>query len=73
MNKNLLIRAFRQGTIGAIAGWVLYGVLTSLLDDDPLFEEMFETSGILFAVFMAVAGIVCCYRKLRETETAKES
>ena len=45
----------------------------NILIRDPLFEEMFETSGILFAVFMAVAGIVCCYRKLRETETAKES
>ena len=73
MNKNLLIRAFRQGTIGAIAGWVLYGVLTSLLDDDPLFEEMFETSGILFAVFMAVLVTVCCYRNCKKTETVKES
>ena len=73
MDKNILIKAFRQGTIGAVLAWIFYGVITSLFDDDPLFEEMFETSGILFAVFMAVAGIVCCYRKLRETETAKES
>ena len=73
MNKNLLIRAFRQGTIGAIAGWVLYGVLTSLLDDDPLFEEMFETSGILFAVFMAVVAIAGCYHNCRKTETIKKS
>ena len=73
MNKNLLIRAFRQGTIGAIAGWVLYGVLTSLLDDDPLFEEMFETSGILFAVFMAVTAITCCYHNCKKTETSKEA
>ena len=73
MNRNILIRACKQGTIGAVVGWLLYGVLTSLLDDDPLFEEMFETSGILFAVFMAVLVTVCCYHNCKKAETAKES
>ena len=73
MNKNIMIKALRQGTIGAVLGWILYGVMTSLFDDGPLFEEMFETSGILFAVFMAVLVTVCCYRNCKKAETVKES
>ena len=37
MNKNIMIKALRQGTIGAVLGWILYGVMTSLFDDGPLF------------------------------------
>lgn len=73
MNKNIMIKALRQGTIGAVLGWILYGVMTSLFDDGPLFEEMFETSGILFAVFMAVTAITCCYHNCKKTETSKEA
>ena len=63
MNMNALKKAFLQGIPAAAAAWVFYGLFTSLFDDDPFLEQMFESSGILFGICMAVIGVCFFYRK----------
>ena len=75
MNKDALKKAFLHGIPTGVIAWFFYGLFTSLFDDDSIFELMFESSGILFAVCMTVTAVVFCYRTFtrRQDEKAKES
>ncbi len=50
MNKDALKKAFLHGIPTSAVAWFFYGLVTSLFDDDSIFELMFESSGIFFAV-----------------------
>ena len=73
MNQNALKKALTLGIPSGALAWFLYGLFTSLFDDDSVFEQMFESSGILFAVCGIILAVVFCYRNADRNEKAKDS
>ena len=73
MNKDIVTRTFIKGIASATAAWVFYGLFTSLFDDDTVLEQMFDSSGVFFAVCMAILATVFYYRKEKANEPGKES
>ncbi len=71
MNNNALKKALTLGVPAGALAWLLYGVLTSLFDDDSIFEQMFDSSGIFFGVVMMVIAAVYYYRNALKAPAAE--
>ena len=61
MKTNALKTALIRGLPAAFLAWFSYGAFTSFFDDTIL-EQMFDSSGILFGVLMAVLAVCFFYR-----------
>ncbi len=66
MNKYALKKALILGIPSAAVTWVVYGMITTLLDRQPLGEGMFNTLGIVFLVVMSVLEVLIIYRNTEE-------
>ena len=66
MNKEALKKAVLLGVPSAIVTWVVYGLITMLLDRQTLGEVMFNTLGIVFVVVMGILEVLIYYRNRTE-------
>ena len=73
MNKDALKKAFLHGIPAGAVAWFFYGLVTSLFDDDSIFELMFESSGILFAVCMTAIAVILGYQNMTKRKNTGES
>ena len=62
MNRGALKKAILMGVPSALVTWVVYGLITMLLDRQTLGEVMFNTLGIVFVIVMSILEVLIYYR-----------
>ena len=62
MNKEALKKAILLGVPSAIVTWVVYGMISMLLDRQTLGEVMFNTLGIVFVIVISILEVLIFYR-----------
>ena len=70
MNREALKKAILLGVPSAIVTWVVYGLITMLLDRQTLGEVMFNTLGIVFVIVMSILEVLIYYRNSSEKKGA---
>ncbi len=70
MNKCALKRAVLLGVPSAVVTWIVYGLITMLLDRQPLGEVMFNTLGIVFVIVMGILEVMIYYRNRTDKKGA---
>ena len=70
MNKCALKKAVLLGIPSAVATWIVYGLITMLLDRQPLGEVMFNTLGIVFVIVMGILEVMIYYRNRTDKKGA---
>ena len=70
MNKEALKKAILLGVPSAIVTWVVYGMISMLLDRQTLGEVMFNTLGIVFVIVMSILEVLIYYRNRSEKKSA---
>lgn len=68
MNNEILKKALIRGIPAAIAVWFVYGVISSFFDD-TVFEQMFESKGILIAIIAAMAAVAFFFFRITKKES----
>ena len=66
MNREALKKAILLGVPSAIVTWVVYGMISMLLDRQTLGEVMFNTLGIVFVIVMSILEVLIYYRNSSE-------
>ena len=70
MNKCTLKKAVLLGIPSAVVTWIVYGLITMLVDRQTLGEVMFNTLGIVFVIVMGLLEVLIYYRNWTDKKDA---
>ena len=70
MNKCALKKAVLLGIPSVVVTWIVYGLITMLVERQTLGEVMFSNLGIVFVIVMGILEVMIYYRNRTDKKAA---